>query len=76
MRNDDPDEADQPAHSDRRSRACGRRRADDQAYATDVDPEARRFVVAERQDVEHTAVQYEHNRADSDVRRRDGSVVP
>ena len=76
VRDDDPDERDQAAHRHGRGRPERGRDDDRQPRASDVDPEARRLVVAEAEDVEHAPVQDEHERAHRDVRRADRDVVP
>ena len=59
-----------------------RRRADrgsddeDETHPPDVDPEARRFVVADAQNVEQTAMQQNHRRAGDDIRPGQDAVVP
>ena len=68
MRDDDPDEADQPADRDRRGRA--ERRGDDERepHAPHVDAEARRLVVAEAEHVDDAAQREDHDGRDGDVR--------
>ena len=69
MRDDDPDEADEPAHRDRRRRAERRRDDEREPHALDVDAEARRLVVAEVQHVDDAPEREDHDRRDSDVRQ-------
>ena len=76
MRDDDPDEADQPAHGDGRRRAERRRDDEREPHAPHVDAEARRLVVAEAEHVDDAAEREDHDDRDRDVREDQDDVRP
>ena len=69
VRDDDPDEADQPAHRDRGGRADGCGDDEHEPHAPHVHPEARGLVVSDAQHVEDAPVREDHGARD---RRRRG----
>ena len=71
MRDDDPDEADQPADGHRCSRADVAATTSKSRVLADVDAECRGFLVAQRHHVEHAPVEKQH---DALTRRRAGSA--
>ena len=73
---DDPDEADEPGDGDRCCRPECRGDHEREPHALDVDPEARRLVVAEVQHVDHAPQREDHDHRDREVREDQDDVRP
>ncbi len=76
VRDDDPDEADEPGDGDRRGSPERRRDDEREPHPADVDPEARRLVVAEVEHVDDAAQRDDHDDRDGDVREDEDDVGP
>ena len=76
VRDDDPDEPDQPADRDRGRRADGRADDDHEPHAADVHAEARSLLVADAEHVEQPAVQEDPDSRDHGVRQERLHVRP
>ena len=76
MRHDDPDEADEPRDGDGSRRPQRGGDDEDEPHATDVDAEARRFVVTEVEDVHDAPQREDHDDRDGHVREDQDDVRP
>ena len=76
MRDDDPDEADEPGDRDRGGRPERRRDDEGEPDPAHVDAEARRLVVTEVEDVDDAPEREDHDDRDGDVRKDQDDVRP